>query len=779
MNRDLSPTEETALTPHDRELVALRAEVKRLRHRLEEAELDTDRTLVRVTRLARIVTALGQAETDPHGPTRVAAEVAELFSADIGLLLLGPDDELEVAERWGVTRDQLPDEVGRAPDAARELAHAATVLAGPISTTPVLPNLEDLGVQHVAWVRLVNEGRAQGFLLLGRRQDRPFTPFDIHELRAVGGRVAITVDNLRLQARTAAQLEALRDLHALSTQLAGTVQLSAASRLVIDLLRKEAPESTVGLYRPSVDGWAQVLAIGPSLLPHRVPDEPPTGRGVDEGAQRVVVQDAGRRVGLLLLRDARTDAAFGRLVAHVADLTGLAIGRILLHESTTHQANHDALTELPNRTMLTERLSTLLTTGRPLAVVLCDLDRFKLVNDTFGHDLGDRLLVQVADRLRGAVRPTDIVARFGGDEFVLVCHDIRDREEAVGVAQRVRTALQTPFVVDGRTVSISTSQGVVLSCDDATSDTLLRDADTAMYTAKERGKDRYELFDDALRVQVQSRVATEQAVRSALRYGRLRTAYQPLVGVESGLVEAVEALLRYQDDDGRLVTAADFIDVAEESDLILELGAWVLESVVGQLASWRDRLGDDAPPRILINVSGRQILEGGFADQVRSALARHGLPGEAIALELTESVMIGAGDAALATLGDLRAQGIQIGIDDFGTGWSSLTYLKRFPVDFVKIDREFVDGMLGDQGDASIVDAIVRLGEALGLRTVAEGVETLEHVRALDELGCDLVQGYGIGRPILAEQLEAMLVGSGRRIALAAEPVATGGTVSR
>jgi diguanylate cyclase (GGDEF)-like protein len=723
-------------------------EVAELRAELTEARREADRMLMRATRLARVVTALGHADqTD----VRHASEIAELFGCDVGVLLLGPDHRLRVAERWGVTLELLPDEPVTAPSEVARLAGSDAVLVGSVPPTPLMPPLAQLGVRHVVWIRLMVDNASLGFLVLGRRADRPFEDNDVDELRAAGHRLALSVDNAQLHRHTERQVVQLQRLLRLGTQLAGAVRPEAAARIIVEALREAAPGVDVGVYRRDGNRWLLLDGLGGAWPADHLPD-----RGPDVSA--VPLRDGRREVGTILTRHMPDDTEAHQVLDHLADIAGLALSKLLLHERTSHQALHDALTGLPNRTLLRTRIDEALAADPAgVALVFCDLDRFKVVNDSLGHDAGDQLLVEIGRRLQSAVRAGDTVARLGGDEFVVLRPDTRTPDDALDLARRIEAAVAQPFLIGTRELSVSTSQGIVVATSESTANTLLRDADAAMYRAKARGRSRYELFDAGVRVELDARAATEQALRDALAAARLRAVYQPVVSLRSGRVAAVEALLRYEATDGSLVPAAEFIEVAEESDLIEDLGDWIIEEAIRQLAEWRERLGDAAPPRVLINLAARQLRRG-LPGRTRTALLRHDVPAGAVAFELTETGLVSPGPEVLDCLAALRRLGVQVGIDDFGAGYSSLSHLKRFRLDFVKIDREFVAAMLTDDEDDSIVDAIVRFTSALGLRSIAEGVETAGQRDRLVELGCQLAQGHLFGRPVPPDELDAYLL---------------------
>jgi diguanylate cyclase (GGDEF)-like protein/PAS domain S-box-containing protein len=442
------------------------------------------------------------------------------------------------------------------------------------------------------------------------------------------------------------------------------------------------------------------------------------------------------------------------IVSQVADITQRKQSDMML----THMALHDSLTGLPNRTLALDRLALALarTERHPysVAVLFLDLDRFKVINDSLGHNVGDELLVSVASRLREAVRPSDTVARIGGDEFVVVCEDIGDVEDAARIAERIADALSLSFDLTGDEVILSTSIGIAVSSghQDAPED-LLRDADSAMYRAKEGGRNRYEVFDSSMRVEAVERLEMEQALRRALGRSEFRLFYQPVLDVDSGKIVGVEALLRWDHPERGLLRPPEFISLAEDTGLIIPIGKWALQEACRQAQRWREAEPDREPLTIAVNLSARQLAQPDVADMVAEALEMTGTDPSKVWLEITESVLTGDTEATIGALRALKALGVRLSVDDFGTGYSSLLYLKRFPVDTLKVDRAFVAGLGTHPEDTAIVAGVVRLAQTLGLTAIAEGVETEEQRAALLALGCDLAQGYLFGHPEPAEDL--------------------------
>jgi diguanylate cyclase (GGDEF)-like protein/PAS domain S-box-containing protein len=422
-----------------------------------------------------------------------------------------------------------------------------------------------------------------------------------------------------------------------------------------------------------------------------------------------------------------------------------------------HQALHDALTGLPNRALLVDRLNHGLAGSRRrgprLGVVFLDLDQFKVVNDSLGHTLGDTLLASVARRIAEAIRPGDTVARFSGDEFVVVCNDV-SAVEAEEIAERVLKAVSLPYTIGDQEIHLTASLGIALADEDATPDTLLRDADLAMYRAKELGRDRVELFDETLRAKAKRRLATAQALRQALEREVFVVHYQPVVDLATGEMVSAEALVRWRRADGSLVPPDDFIPLAEETGLIIAIGGWVLEASCRQLALWQRT---KPTMTLAVNLSVRQMLAPDIVGLIRDVLARTGVRPGSLCLELTESLFMGDVEYFGRTLAALKGLGVQLAMDDFGTGYSSLSYLKRFPFDSVKVDRSFVDGLGTDPHDSGLVAAIIAMADALGLDVTAEGVETQDQLAQLKDLNCRRAQGYYLARPMPAADLTELI----------------------
>jgi diguanylate cyclase (GGDEF)-like protein/PAS domain S-box-containing protein len=426
-------------------------------------------------------------------------------------------------------------------------------------------------------------------------------------------------------------------------------------------------------------------------------------------------------------------------------------------------AFHDQLTGLPNRALFLDRLEHALTRAArataAVGVLFLDLDNFKVVNDSLGHDAGDQFLVEIARRLKSCLRGGDTAARLGGDEFTILLENVADEADAASVADRVTAALRDPILVAGHEVFATCSMGIALSVPGGdTADSLLRNADLAMYRAKANGKARCELFDPAMNSVALERLELEADLRRALDNGHeLCVYYQPILSLETTRVTDMEALVRWQHPERGLVSPAQFIPLAEETGLIVPLGQWVLEEACRHVRDWQARYPATAPHVISVNLSTRQFLHPTLVADVARTLAATGLPAAQLKLEITESALAHNMDSALRTLHELKALGIQLAIDDFGTGYSSLSYIKRLPIDCLKIDKSFVDGLGQDAHDTAIVRSVIELAKSLNLETTGEGIETETQLDRLRELGCQLGQGYYFMRPMPPESVDDLL----------------------
>jgi len=438
-----------------------------------------------------------------------------------------------------------------------------------------------------------------------------------------------------------------------------------------------------------------------------------------------------------------------------ASLASVAVQRGAAEADLHHQAMHDHLTGLPNRALFLDRLEQALVQrerrGTTVAVMFLDLDRFKVINDALGHDVGDELLVAVAARIQSVTRTGTTVARFGGDEFTVLADSVRSPRDALAIAERIVDAFREPLLIAGGEVVMSVSIGVVLSRSGPVRPAeMLRDADSAMYRAKHRGRNRVEIFDDHMRSLAVARLELEHALKDSVERGEFALHYQPEIDLHHLRLVGVEALLRWSHPVRGMVPPVDFIPVAEETGAIVELGEWVLTEACRQLLEW-DRSagarGHGVLPLMWVNMSVVQLLHREFPERVGRVIESTGVDPQRLGLEITESALMSDIDAAIASLGKLKGLGVQTAIDDFGTGYASLAYLRRLPVDLVKIDRSFVVDLGVDRQSDAIVGSMVDLVHATGARVIAEGVETEQQFEVLREIGCDEAQGYWLGRP--------------------------------
>jgi diguanylate cyclase (GGDEF)-like protein/PAS domain S-box-containing protein len=425
-------------------------------------------------------------------------------------------------------------------------------------------------------------------------------------------------------------------------------------------------------------------------------------------------------------------------------------------------ALYDSLTGLPNRALFTDRLTHAIgRRGRnhTTAVYFLDVDRFKRINDSLGHGAGDEVLREVAARIQRTIRPEDTVARFGGDEFTVLCESVGGVLEAVGVADRLQRELAEPVYAGGAELRLSASIGIAMAepGDEMSGSRLVEDADAAMYRAKERGGARTELFDMAMRERAVEELSIEQELQSGLERGELRLFYQPIVNLDNGEMIGAEALIRWQHPERGLLTPDKFLPVAEESGLIVQVGSWAVGEACRRLRDWDRRNGHGSPFGLAVNLSARELTHPDVVTTVLNAVRRSALDPHRLTIEVTESTAMADRETGFRALRELSAAGVRIAIDDFGTGYSSLDHLREMPADILKIDRSFVAGMAANSPDSALVAAAIAMGRALEMEVVAEGIETTEQVADLRELACPLGQGYLFARPLPPEELDGLL----------------------
>ena len=576
-------------------------------------------------------------------------------------------------------------------------------------------------------------------------------------LRDAGGDEALLIMVTDITDRKRVELE--REVIARLGERAAELELPElfddAARVVAARLGLER----VGVLELAPDGREYLLSAGAGWPAGAVGQQRLAAGETASAAVSAAIGTAQHPFGLLVGHGA-ADRSFAEedlaFVTSVAQLLTTAVERAEAQARLRHQALHDPLTDLPNRRCFLERLHALLAEPRPdhLAVLLLDLDDFKLVNDSLGHEIGDELLRALSARLGQVVRGGDLVARLGGDEFVVLCPGLSGPDSAEVLAARLASAWERPFAIAGRELFAGASIGIALAGPrrQASAEQLLREADAAMYRAKERGYG-WATYHDDLQSQALESLRTENELRLALERGELRLAYQPIVDLESGRPTGVEALLRWAHPERGLLAPADFLAAAERTGLIVPIGRWCLHEACRQVAGW------DRELELTVNVSARQFAAGTLAADVRAALAASGLAPERLGLELTEHTLIEDPGEAQRVLSELRAAGVRVLLDDFGTGYSSLGYLRRFNIDAVKIDRTFVAGVHEDVEQRAIVEAIVKMAEALGLDVVAEGVELEAQLSELRRMGGTRAQGFLFSRPLTVPDIDRLLAG--------------------
>lgn len=428
------------------------------------------------------------------------------------------------------------------------------------------------------------------------------------------------------------------------------------------------------------------------------------------------------------------------------------------------QSLHDALTGLPNRILLMEHLQKALQRSQRnpnylFAVLFIDLDRFKIINDSFGHAVGDRLLIAVSRILKGCTREMDTVARLSGDEFAILLEDLNEFQEAIAIAQRSLEKLTSPIYLEERKVFAGASIGIVFGNTNYQNGTeLLRDADIAMYRAKSLGKGRYAVFDREMYARTLHLSQIETDLREAIERQEFVLHYQPIISLKTGKITGLEALIRWQHPEKGLVYPGDFIEIAEDTGLIVPIGEWVLRAACQQLRAWQEKIPVASSVYISVNLSSRQIKQFDFVERLTKILSKTDLNGQNLRLELTETMLMDRGEKTIELLGEIKAQKVQLSIDDFGTGYSSLSYLHRFPIDALKIDRSFVSSMEAEGKNSEIVKTIITLAHSLGIKAIAEGVETAYQLTLLKNLGCDEAQGYLFSKPVNSQLAEALLL---------------------
>jgi diguanylate cyclase (GGDEF)-like protein/PAS domain S-box-containing protein len=530
--------------------------------------------------------------------------------------------------------------------------------------------------------------------------------------------------------------------------------------------------SYLNLVAETMTGWGREEATGKPLAEvFRIIDGA-TRKTARDPMEMAVEQNrtVGLTVNCVLIRRDGFESAIEDSAAPIHDRAGRVIGAVIVFHDVsaaramsvqmTHSAQHDVVTNLPNRLLLSDRITQSIALAcrqhRPLAVIFLDLDRFKYINDSLGHAIGDELLQSVSSRLLASVRGSDTVSRLGGDEFVILLSEITQPVDAAKSAKKILLALGAPHSIGGQDVHIVGSIGISVYPEDGEdAETLIKNADTAMYNAKESGRNNFQFFKAEMNLKAVERQSLEGSLRRALEREEFLLHYQPKVNLETGEITGVEALVRWQQSDRGLLPPSQFVSIAEDCGLIIQIGRWVLHEACRQAREWQDA---GLPfKRVSINVSAVEFRDKSFVECVRAILSETGLEARYLDLELTEGVLMEDAESTAAILHQLKTMGLHLAVDDFGTGYSSLSYLQQFPIDVLKIDQSFVHRITSDPDDSAIVSAIIDMGKNLKLRVIAEGVETHEQLAFLQAQHCAEGQGYLFSRPLAAAQFAQLL----------------------
>lgn len=730
------------------------------------------------TRLIRLLSVLGQ----PVGPEQLLEQslraVSEVFRTDITALARRSGDRLVLSGACGLAEDDpalfdgwpLPEPAGHALRTGQVVNHSG----------PAVPQLPDsaaaLGVGSAAWIPLSRQpAGSDDLLVLLRRDPRPFSGADLQVLGSVASRLRVALEErersivierlARYGHRLARHLELSPLLDEAVEQLRQLIDADQTWAVTIEGDQSQL-RAHRGLSPEEQAAWPQpVHTVEEGHPPPRREGEPessvPALLQAGATALRVPVVHDGALVAVLYARRRCRGAAFAadapEVAAIFANYLAVAMVNADLYRALHLRATHDPLTGLANRVMVGQYLEQALAPGHSgrVGVLFCDLDRFKAVNDFHGHEVGDDLLQQVTERLRGSVRPQDLLARFGGDEFVIVLDSVRSLAEVAEVGERMCRALDREFMVRGERVRVSISVGGVLGVPGrTTASLLLRNADAAMYVAKERGFGQVEVFDEAASHRSLDRLDLRAELAHALERGEFEVRYQPIVALSSGAVVAFEALLRWHHPRHGTVPPEVFVPLAEDTGAIVRLGDWVLKQACRQLRAWQGIPGA-AGLAASVNLSAAQLRQPHAVEQMLATIRATGVALGDVWLEVTEHGHVC--DQVAARAAALQAAGVRFALDDFGTASSSLSHLQRFPIDLLKIDMCFVHGMTERVKDHRIVHAVLSIADSMRLTAVAEGIETEEQRAALQALGCPLGQGHLLAPPLAADEAERLL----------------------
>jgi len=751
--------------------------------------------------MAEFLAAVSSFDTEELAMRGAVERVAEAFEAEVAALI----DSDSVAVATGFPAGRTPEAELRAIATGRKQA------------------LKLAGVGECGAISVPVEDDPLEALVLARSDPARFSPEEENLLRAMTRILGLTLQMLRVlaneralrersesqSAENAILLDSLQERQKLLERLS-RIQSSIASRMDLDEVLDRIVRGAAELLGDEVCGMRLVDAeqphrtitvattgVGPEVREATHQGEVGIGLGGRSIAERrlIVVEDYGnwaganpsyaadgvraamaapvredgQVVGALTVSTRREGRRYSKaereMLLMFAEHASLALNDAKAVRDAIHQALHDPLTGLPNRTLLRDRLEHTLAraqrTHSQVAVVFLDLDDFNTINDSLGHPAGDELLAAFARRLAASVRIGDTAARYGGDEFAVLVEDIGG-EDVADAAHRILEALEEPFVVGSREVFISACIGIAVGHEAA--DELLRNADLALYRAKSKGQGRYEVFEPDMHAAVVERLELEGDLQHALDRDQLELHYQPIVKLRTGEIAGVEALLRWEHHERGLLSAAEFIPLAEDTRLILPIGRWVLREACRQAVRWRQEHPEYPALAVSVNLSSVQLGELGLIDEVAGALQESRLDPQSLILELTETAFMIDTEAVARAMGKLKKLGVQLAVDDFGTGYASLQHLRRFPIDVLKIAKSFVDGVTGASHESALARSIIDLGGSFQLRVVAEGIERPEQHERLVELGCDLGQGFHFAPPVEADALSDMLAEGARLI---------------